>query len=239
VRGLGVAHGRVLVVAGRCGAGGGACSRFRVYAAAAGSGGWRAVPGAAGPAARSVQLAVSGGAGYVFAVPAGLGKPVLLAGPVNGSARWRPVPVPSRCRGAFSGALAPAPGGWLFLGCGSEPGAGNQAKAAYLSRDDGHSWRKAASPPFAGYLGAASMSPGGTIFLSGSRMDLYLSRDRGRSWHESPSLHNATGLAGAGLPLTGSTITDTQGFGVQQGVNQRQVWLTSDGGRRWTPVTVR
>ena len=237
VRDVGVAGDRVLAVTGRCGGGGLACS-FRVYSAAAGSDDWRAVPGAVSRGVRSAQLVVSGGAGYVFAVPAGLGKPVLLAGPVNGSARWRSLPVPYRCRGAWSGALAGSPGGWLFLGCGSVPGAGNQVKAAYLSGDGGRSWRKAASPPFAGYLGGASISPGGTIFLSGSRMDLYVSRDRGRSWHESPSLRNAAGLAGAGLPLTGSTITDTQGFAVQEGAGQRQVWLTSDGGRRWTPVTI-
>jgi photosystem II stability/assembly factor-like uncharacterized protein len=83
------------------------------------------------------------------------------------------------------------------------------------------------------------MSPGGTIFLSGGRMDLYVSRDRGRSWHQSPSLQNAAGLAGAGFPLAGSTITDTAGFAFQAGVDQQQVWLTSDGGRHWTPVTVR
>ena len=83
------------------------------------------------------------------------------------------------------------------------------------------------------------MSPGGTIFLSGGRMDLYVSRDGGRSWHESPSLQNAAGLAGAGFPLAGSTITKTQGFAFQEGVYQQQAWLTSDGGRHWTPVTVR
>jgi hypothetical protein len=83
------------------------------------------------------------------------------------------------------------------------------------------------------------MSPGGTIFLSGGRMDLYVSRDRGRSWHQSPSLHNAAGLAGAGFPLAGSAITGTQGFAFQAGVYRQQVWLTSNGGRSWTPVTVR
>ena len=228
VRDVAVGGDRVLAVASRCGA----CS-FRVYSAAAGSDDWRAVPGAAGPGIRSVRLAVSGGVGYLLAVATDPGKPVLLAGPVNGSARWRSLPVPYLCRGAWSGALAAAPDGRLFLGCG------NQLKAAYVSADGGHSWQKAATPPFAGYLGAASMSPGGTIFLSGYRMGLYLSRDRGRSWHESPSLQNAAGLAGAGFSLTGSTITGSHGFAVQEGVDQQQVWLTSDGGRRWTPVTIR
>jgi hypothetical protein len=39
--------------------------------------------------------------------------------------------------------------------------------------------------------------------------------------------------------MVASTVTDTDGFAVQEGVDQQQVWLTSDGGRRWTPATVR
>jgi len=228
VQDLGMAGDRVLAVTGRCGDGGWSCS-FRVYSAAAGSDDWRAVPGAAGTGVRPARLAVSGGLGYVFAMTADLGRPLLLTGPADGSARWRSRPEP--CRAAWSGALAAAPGGGLFLGCGLEPGAGEQVKAAYLSGDGGRSWREVASPPSGGYLGDASMSPGGTIFLSGGRMDLYVSRDRGRSWHQSPSLQNAAGLAGAGFPLAGSTITDTAGFAFQAGVDQQQVWLTSDGGR--------
>jgi hypothetical protein len=231
-----MAGDRVLAVTGRCGLGGSACS-FRVYSTAARSDDWRAVPDAAGTGVSPARLVVSGGLGYVFAMTADLGRPLLLAGPADGSARWRARPDP--CRAAWSGALAAAPGGRLFLGCGQEPGAGEQIKAAYLSGDGGRSWRKVASPPSGGYLGDASMSPGGTIFLSGGRMDLYVSRDRGRSWHQSPSLENAAGVAGAGFPLMGATITDTAGFAFQEGVDQQQVWLTSDGGRYWTPVTVR
>jgi hypothetical protein len=236
VQDLAVAEDRVLAVTGRCGVDYPACS-FRVYAATTGSDDWRAVPGAVGTGAGSVQLAVSGGVGYVFAVEVDFRKPVLLAGPVNGSARWRPEPDP--CGGAWSGALAAAPGGWLFLGCGSEPGAGNQLKTAWLSGDGGRTWRKLASPPFGGYLGGASMTPGGTIFLSGSRMDIYISWDRGRSWHESPSLQNAAGLANAGFPLVALAVTQTRGFALQEGVYPQQVWLSNDGGRRWTPVTIR
>ena len=53
--------------------------------------------------------------------------------------------------------------------------------------------------------------------MSGERMDVYISWDRGRSWHESPSLQNAAGLAGAGLPLAGLIVTDSEGFAVQEG----------------------
>jgi photosystem II stability/assembly factor-like uncharacterized protein len=236
VQDLAVAGDQVLAATSRCGDGGAACS-FRVYSASAGSDHWRPVPGAAAMGVRSAQLVVSGDVGYELAITADLGKPLLLGGPVTGPAGWRPVPDP--CTSAWSGALAAAPGGWLFLGCGLEPGAGNQMKTAYLSDDGGRSWRRVASPPFGGYLEGASMSAGGTTFLSGSRMDIYISWDRGRSWHESPSLANAAGLANAGFSLVGVTVTDTQGFAFQEGVYPQQIWLTRDGGRRWTPVTIR
>jgi photosystem II stability/assembly factor-like uncharacterized protein len=234
VQDLGVAADRVLAVTSRCD--GSACT-FRVYAAPDGSDDWRTLPGAIATGARSAQLAVSGDVAYLFATPAGAGRPVLAGGPVNGAAPWRSRSDP--CSGASSGALAAAPGGWLFLGCGLEPGAGNQVKTAYLSHDGARSWRKVASPPFGGYLAGASMSPGGTIFLSGERMDVYISWDRGRTWHESPSLRNAAGLAGAGFPLTALTVTDTWGFAFQEGVHPQQVWLSRDGGRHWTTVTIR
>jgi hypothetical protein len=235
VQDLVVAGDRVLAVTSRCRDSGSICTS-RVYSAPDGSDDWRAVPGAIVTGVRSAQLVVSGDLAYVFAVAGNLGKPWLLAGPVDGSAPWRSRPDP--CVSAGSGALAAAPGGWLFLGCGLEPGAGNQVKNAYLSDDGGRSWRKVTGPPFGGYLAGASMSSGGTIFLSGERMDVYISWDRGRSWHESPSLESAAGLAGAGFPLVGLTVNDTQGIAFQEGAFPQQVWLSRDGGRHWTPVTV-
>ncbi|HEV2373372.1 MAG TPA: hypothetical protein VGS19_14505 [Streptosporangiaceae bacterium] len=235
VQSLGVGTDRVLAVTGRCGSGAAACP-FHVYSGVPGPGMWRAVPGASVTGVGSARVVVSGGVGYVFAMAASLGRPLLLSGPADGSARWRPLPVP--CAGAWSGALAAAPGGSLWLGCGMEPGAGQQAKVAYLSGDGGHSWRKTTSPPSGGYLGDASMSPAGTIILSGGRMDLYISRDRGRTWHESPSLANAAALAGAGFTLEGSVVTDTHGFAFQEGVSRQQTWFTHDAGRQWTSMTV-
>ena len=82
------------------------------------------------------------------------------------------------------------------------------------------------------------MTTGGTIFLSGERMDIYISRDRGHSWHQSPSLACLNGQANGGLSLVGSTITDTFGVAVQEGVVSKQVWLTRNACRTWTPVTV-
>ena len=221
----------VVTVTGRSGT-----PDLRLYAAPAGADDWRAVPGAALSDVSGASLAVSGRTGYLLASRYDLARPVLLAGPVTGPARWRALPAP--CPGSWSAALAASPG-WLFAGCGSEPGAGNQLKTAFVSRDGGRAWHRVASPPMGGYLGGATMSAGGTIFLSGERMDIYISRDRGRGWHESPSLRNAAGLANAGFFLGAQAVTDKAGVVFEKGVGARQVWLTTDGGRRWSPVTVR
>ena len=224
---------RMVAVVGGCGSAR-ECA-FRVYSATVGEDIWRPLTGAAATGS-GASFAVAGPNGYLLITGADVGRPRLLAGPVTGPARWRALPVP--CQFAWSAAIAAARGA-LFLGCGSEPGAGNQGKTAYVSSDGGRTWRKVASPPDGGYLAGATMTLGGTIFLSGGRMDVYISRDRGRSWHESPSLANAAGEANAGLTLAGTAVTDMFGVVIQEGVFTQQVWLTRDGGRTWTPVTIR
>jgi len=229
-----VTGNRMIAVITRGGGSGG--PDLRLYAATAGRPDWRPVPGAAVRDFTGESLAVSGGRGYLLASLSSLGRPVLLTGPAAGGGRWHALPMP--CPGGWSAAIAATPG-WLFIGCGSEPGAGNQLKAGYVSRNGGRAWHQVAGPPMGGYLSGAAMSPGGTIFLSGERMDIYISWDRGRSWHESPSLRTAAGLADAGFSLVATTLTDRAGVAFEKGVGARQVWLTGDGGRRWTPVTVR
>ena len=219
-----VVGGRMFAVIGGCGSGGN-CA-YRGYTAAVGAGTWRPVPGTAitgtaitgtaitGTAGSSVQLAVSGSVGYLLAVAGGLGKPVLLTGPVTGSARWRSLPVP--CAGGDSGALAAA-GGWLFLGCGGEPGAGNQLKHGYLTRDGGRKWHLVASPPLGGYLGSAIHEPGRDGLPVGRADGRVHLRDRGGSWRVSPGLAPPRARP-AGFPLLAMTVTGTFGVVIQQGV---------------------
>jgi len=228
-----VTGGRLVAVIGACDTVG-SCA-FRGYSAPAGTDHWAPLPGTAIRSTEVPLLAVSGGTGFLVEGTLEPQQPLLLSGPVTGSARWRALSMP--CPASWSDAIAAVPGS-LFLGCGSEPGAGNQQKSAYLSADGGRTWHRLASPPFGGYLGAATMTSGGTIFLSGGRMDLYISRDRGRSWQRSPSLADAAGLADAGFELVGTTVTDAFGVAVQQDVFTRQLWLTGDGGRHWAAITL-
>jgi len=236
VLGMTAGDGRVLAAVGRCAASGPDC-QFRVYTSRTGSTTWHPVPGATARGVKTPSLVVVGDTGYV-ASNVLLGRTELLAGPVNGSGRWRPLRN-NPCTRAWSMAVAAASGGWLFIGCGSEPSAGQQLKTAYLSHDYGDTWRRVANPPSSGYVSSASMTRGGTIFLSGGRMEIYISRNRGRSWQISPSLNDAASLAGAGFDLLAATTSNTTGYATQWGVYQHQLWLTDDGGRRWTPVTIR
>jgi hypothetical protein len=53
------------------------------------------------------------------------------------------------------------------------------------------------------------------------------------------SLNYAAGLAGAGSGLLAAATSNTTGYATQWGVYRHQLWLTSDGGRRWRPITIR
>jgi hypothetical protein len=229
---MAASDGRAIAALGRCSFGGQLC-RFQVYTSAVGADRWLAIPGTATTGDGPAFVVASGRTGYVVEIRPDLGKPVLLTGPANGSRRWRPLHNP--CQGAWSAPLAAAGGGRLVLGCGTEPGAGNQAKTVYLSRDAGWTWRRLTDPPSSGYLGAASITPAGTIFLSGGRSDVYISWDGGRTWHTSRSLNRAD----SGDGLTATAVTDRLGFVLQDSLYFKQIWLSADDGHRWTPITVR
>jgi photosystem II stability/assembly factor-like uncharacterized protein/predicted small secreted protein len=230
VFGLAAGHGRV-IAAGRCRSGYGRC-RFAVFGSPAGADRWRRVPGAAGIGVGPAGVLVSGRTGYVVDTTVDVGKPVLLSGPADGSASWKPLRNP--CQGAWSAPLA-ARGRWVVLGCGTEPGAGEQVKLVYLSRDRGRTWRRLSDPPVGGYLTDASITKAGTIFISGGRSDVYMSWNGGRSWHTSRSLLRAD--IGDGLSAT--MVTDDEGFVLQASSYEKQIWFTRDGGQIWTPESVR
>src|SRR5258706_15152692 len=105
-----------------------------VYASPAGSDGWRAVAGHTGVHA---SLVISGQTGYATASQDGH-RPVLLAGPASGTAPWQARPLPCRQQERGNGVLPPAAAGrGLALGCGGQPGPGNQIKTLAISDDGG------------------------------------------------------------------------------------------------------
>ena len=74
--------------------------------------------------------------------------------------------------------------------------------------------------------------------LSGGRMDVYISDNRGHSWLTSRSLNYVAGVANAGWPLWAQTTSDNTGYLFQSDTFRHQVWITSDAGRHWSPITV-
>src|SRR6185437_14913140 len=167
--------GRILASIGRCGSDGLACS-FRLWTAPAGSNVFLLVPGATGPRhAPEPTVAISGRTAFAYAT--WLDHPgsehLLLTGPADGKRRWHRLRDP--CGPSWSAALAASHGGQrLLIACGTEPGAGQQIKLAYVSANAGRTWQRTASPPSGGYVGYASAAAPGPVYLSGGRMDIYI-----------------------------------------------------------------
>jgi photosystem II stability/assembly factor-like uncharacterized protein len=183
-------------------------------------------------------VAVAGNTGYVTDVPDPLasGAVAVQTGPADGSPPWSTLPAPCRYPyGPFGAWLAAAPGGTLVIACANQPSAGQQLKRAYLSADGGQSWQRLHDPPSLGYLGATSITPAGTIFVSGPRSNVWASRNHGRSWHD--VLKDPSGAADG---FDAAMTTSTQGFALPQDTSPRGIiWFTYNDGRTWRPVTVR
>jgi photosystem II stability/assembly factor-like uncharacterized protein len=96
--------------------------------------------------------------------------------------------------------------------------------ALWQTRDGGATWRKTSLPG----------GPVQDVGMAGDRVLAVTGRCGDGGWSCSFRGLLEGGPFGrlAGGPGCGR-------FAFQAGVDQQQVWLTSDGGRHWTPVTVR
>ena len=246
VQSLAAGGGQVIAVVTRCLSGTQRCGRFRVYTAPVTRDRWQPVPGADGTTGvigggtAAPEVTVAAGTGFVTAPAPVYGpanaQPTLLTGPADGSARWHPLVPPCPAWPAIH--LAATPGLGLAVGCASEPGAGEQTKRAYFSADGG-GWRRLADPPLNGYLDTISITPAGTMLVSGGRSDVYVSWDGGQSWHgtasTSPSMERAYQ---GGESLAAAMTTDTQGFTLEPGSGSGQIWFTYDDAHTWHLVTL-
>ena len=201
------------------------CSGFDLYSAAARGDKWRAVSGAAGAVtAAPGGLQLTSNHGYLVAS----GR--LYRGPVSGGA-WHLVPVASpaapRCltapRGPGPWLLAPTASA-LYLVCSSSPPAARQQLALYVSRDGGRNWQLSGTAPAAAR--SLAVSPGGSLVLA-TKTGIYLSSDA-RTWQ----LATLPGPApSGGFGFVGMT-TSSNGVAVPANP-ERDVFITSDGGKTW------
>jgi hypothetical protein len=226
---LRAAGGYVVAAFARCGS---ACeaARFTVYTSPAGADRWEPAPGATGTG--DAQVAMAGGSAYVVSSIRFTSAVTLLAGPADGSARWRRRPVP--CPAGWLAAVAAGAAPGLVVAC-APIGYHPTPTQVYRSADAGAGWRRLAGLSLEDSVSAVSVTPDGTILVGGAYTGMMISRDGGRSWHAVPTVDDSDAVQGGGS-FTAAMTGKQQGFAI---VAQQRLWLTNDGGRSWTPVTIR
>ena len=121
--------------------------------------------------------------------------------------------------------LATPSTGWLV--CVSTPGAGQQLKAVYETRDGGGRWhRRLGDVPAVGYADDVSFLPNGHGWLAESRGSFYETRDAGRRWRPLPISRPDVVEAHA------AELMDDRA-GVALMFYARRLAFTRDGGRTW------
>lgn len=144
---------------------------------------------------------------------------------------WQALAAPCQ----WSGALATWSPSGLALACGSQPAAGNQAKAFYTSTNGGRSWRLVGKLPFgAGYVASLAAADPDTWALGEARGQIELSTDGGRRWRPSRFKGAAAGVEGWGSI---SFSDHLHGVAVPWTLNGDVLAFTSDGGRSWRKVS--
>ena len=214
------------------------CTSFSLYSSAAGSRNWAAV---AMPAPfrsmstsqpSSATLVISGGTtGYLLA-PSG----AVLSGPVSGGT-WSNVgqapcrPGAAQPSGAPEGAQLAA-GPKLLLACDNRPADGPEQTVLWQSVH-GTQWTEAGVVPHAGTATSLAAAAGSPLVL-GTTTGIYFSADSGKTWN----LATFSGSQPAGgFSYLGMT-TGTQGVAVPADSSLGEIYVTSDGGRVWTPSPI-
>ena len=217
--------GRVIAVFSRDGG-----TTFVAYTSPAAADAWRPLPGVSGAGqAVGTDLAVFRRTGYVVSSRAPLPGPpaVLLTGPADGSARWQRHRL--SCPSSMKVAVTAATGPGIIVVCAGTGFHPTPARV-YRSVDGGRNWQRLAGLVLEDSVGSVSVTPDGTILVSGLYSGVLMSRDGGQSWHPVPAVDDSEAVQGGGI-VTAVMVTDQLGFAVVTG---DAFWLTHDGGRTWT-----
>ncbi len=256
---LAVVGGQVWAVEADCGGGtaGGACPLVLESAPQSG-GSWSPVSGLPATDAVAASLTATTGAdAWLEAVvpsASGGGTALLLDATTDGGTAWVARSVP--CREAAPGVADPL-GAYgastLWLGCVSQPAAGNQAKAIYTSADGGASWSLASSTgpaaagvpaaqgriPTGGYLDQLALTGPATGWMALGRGTLLTSLDGGRTWTGAIPVN----AVAAGSGVVRVSFAGGSGFAIADGVSlpggtsaSAVVYHATLSGGGWAPV---
>ena len=203
--------------------------RFGVYRASTGGDSWRLVSGTSGKG--YAQLVIAGPHAFVLQARLRSGGGSLLVGPVGGPGRWRrsPLPCPRLVPAAIAGTAA-----GLVLACEQAPGRHPVLVQLYRSSDGGAHWHHIAARYLEDGIGSLSVTPSGTIAMAAMYTGLMISRDGGRTWQLPRSVDRSATVAG-GTTVQAVMATDRLGLFIAQ---RYAAWITSDGGRTWTRLSL-
>jgi photosystem II stability/assembly factor-like uncharacterized protein len=152
----------------------------------------------------------------------------------NGVA-WRRMTQP--CPVGSVASVAAATSARIFVVCAGGGGAGSQTKTAYVSENDGASYKQVSDAPSGGDFESAAASPTNVSVASASGATaINSSFNGGVSW----TTTYLSGDGGLGLSDLGFT-TSTQGVAIHGQVQypqSMQLLMTRDGGHVWAPVAV-
>jgi hypothetical protein len=191
---------------------------------------WRPVPGAAGEGAP--VLTAAGGTAYAYGTgtPGFPGKMTLLAGPANGSKRWRPQAMPCP-NGAITASAASATR--LLLACallGEHP----TTTHLYRSADGGARWTQFATRPLFDGASVIEQTTNGTLLTGGIYNGIELSRNGGRTWARPANVDDSNSIQGGG-PLAAALASNNDGYAIAY---LGPLWITRDGGKSWRQIPV-
>lgn len=156
----------------------------------------------------------------------------------DGGRSWRALDGPCSPFTTIEVTLASATRGWVV--CSFQPGAGQQPKDVWSTRDAGVTWRLVnRASPYAkavgrglcvcGYPAGIEMTAGGAGWLWMARGHFYATRDGGRSWTMLPI--SAPEIVEG---RSASLLSDRVGYALFG--HRPALRFTRDGGRTWTVV---
>lgn len=171
-------------------------------------------------------------------VPAGYEQVALIEKTTNYGASWRPLAHPCTSETNFSIVLSAVSLDELWLGCGGEPGAGNEVKAVYRSSDAGVRWhqvwngRLGTTPPSAlgitpGYLNEVVALSAQDAYIGLGRGPLLQTTDAGRSWETAiPHIGGSGGIEQLDM------LDASQGWAL---IGGGRLWATTNG-EHWQQI---